>query len=68
MSGNASTVTPQELELAMRAGAFAARRQLATSSCPYSPTGDAREKTLASTWMRAYLHARPPVGTVDYSD
>lgn len=65
---NASTVTPAELELARRAGALAARRKLDTSSCPYSPTGDARQKTLASTWLRAYLHTRPPAGTVDYSD
>jgi hypothetical protein len=67
MSG-ASTVTDRELATARVAGAFAARRGLDSKRCPYDPAGDARQRTLASAWMRAYLHTRPPAGSVDYSD
>lgn len=65
---SASTVTAAELAIARTGGTFAARRQLDLKSCPYDPAGDARQRTLASTWMRAYLRTRPPAGVVDYSD
>jgi hypothetical protein len=69
MSGNASTVTEAELDAARRGAEFAARRRIPASRCPFDPAGDARQKTLASAWMRAYLHRNPPAdGRVSYDD
>jgi hypothetical protein len=54
------------LDRARALGAFAARRRLAVTSCPWKGD-DPRARTLGFAWMNAYLHYRPPFN-VDYSD
>ncbi len=60
-------VTTVELGQARTLGSYAAGRQLPATSCPFDPAGDARQRALASSWVRGYLHRRPP-RQIDYND
>jgi hypothetical protein len=60
-----TTIDPVETARAKAAGQYAARRRLPATACPYDPAGDARQKVLAASWVRGYLHTRPP--STDYN-
>ena len=60
------TVTKLDLDRAAALGAFAARRQLAVTSCPWKGGDNSKSRALTFAWMNAYLHRRPPFGTVDF--
>lgn len=58
--------TRLDLDRAAELGKFAARRQLAPTSCPWRTGDTPRARAMAYAWMNAYLHRRPPFGTVDF--
>jgi hypothetical protein len=60
-------MTSVERDRAVRAARFAAAAGLPVSACPYSPTGDARDKLLALVWVRTYLAASPGRAAVAYT-
>lgn len=61
-------VTKLDLDRAAALGAYAARRRLDVTSCPWKTAENARTRALAFSWMNAYLHRRPPFGTVSFDD
>lgn len=58
-------MTSIDTDRARAAGAYAARRQLPVTACPYDPA-DPQQRTLAANFVRGYLHQRPPT-QVDYN-
>lgn len=46
--------TEAELRAATKNGRFAGMRGMGTDKCPYQAAGDARQRILARTWLRAY--------------
>lgn len=53
----------------MRTAAFAARRNLPATVCPYDPgSTDNRVRLLARVWVAEYLRVNPPApGQLDYT-
>jgi hypothetical protein len=47
--------TVEEREIALRQGRVAARDGNALLTCPYDANGDARQRSLATSWVRGYL-------------
>lgn len=53
---------------AMRAGRFAALRDLPATACPYPVNGTPAERVLVLVFLREYLHHRPPApGAIDHT-
>lgn len=48
-----------EREVAQRQGRVAARDGSSLTACPYDANGDARNRSLALSWVRGFLSADP---------
>lgn len=57
LAGPATTV--EEREAAQRQGRLAGREGRTLSTCPYDANGDARNRSLALSWVRGFVSAIP---------
>lgn len=61
------TALDEALDGARRHARSAALRNLGLTSCPYPAAGTPVQSAARRTWVRSYLHVRPPApGTVGY--